>query len=304
MATRRSIAGITVLTLLALVVGAGALGDRPTGKASPSAESPGNGLVQLKDDADRLVAQATSVSASEQSSPPGEAPSASVFVVLALFAADLVLCYYLAARHSREDAVVAVLGITLVAAAALVFAMTDFGGASRAVPPLSDGAGSGLLDPAASAASERTVLLVALGALSLAAPLAALALRGTGTESWTPTGDDGEGTADDTRETHGEVAAVAGHAADRIADDAPPDNAVYQAWREMTDALDVPDPETSTPGEFQAAAVDAGMDSEDVAVLTDLFETVRYGDQTATEERERRAQQALRNVERTYGGAS
>jgi len=99
-----------------------------------------------------------------------------------------------------------------------------------------------------------------------------------------------------------EFAAAAGRAADRIegADDV--DNEIYRAWVEMTTYLDVPHPESSTPGEFAAAAVDAGIDREDVSELTDLFERVRYGHTAATSEREARALDALRRIEAQYGG--
>ncbi len=98
------------------------------------------------------------------------------------------------------------------------------------------------------------------------------------------------------------IGAAAGAAADRIDADADVSNEVFRAWREMTRHLRVDRPAASTPAEFADAAVDAGMDPDDVAELTDLFEAVRYGGQTATDERARRARAALRRIERTYGG--
>lgn len=98
------------------------------------------------------------------------------------------------------------------------------------------------------------------------------------------------------------IGRAAGRAADRIEGDAAPDNAVYQAWKEMTDLLDVPNPAASTPAEFAAAAVDAGMDSEDVAELTALFEAVRYGAAEPTADREARAVDSLRRIEVAYAG--
>jgi hypothetical protein len=65
----------------------------------------------------------------------------------------------------------------------------------------------------------------------------------------------------------------------------------------MTRHLDVPNPESSTPAEFAAVAVEAGIDREDVEELTALFEAVRYGGESPTEDRERRALEALRSVE-------
>jgi hypothetical protein len=98
-----------------------------------------------------------------------------------------------------------------------------------------------------------------------------------------------------------EVAAAAGRAADRIEDADDVDNEIYRAWVEMTNYLDVEHPESSTPGEFAAAAIDAGIEPDTVAELTDLFERVRYGSTAATTEREQRALDALRRIETQYG---
>lgn len=103
-----------------------------------------------------------------------------------------------------------------------------------------------------------------------------------------------------------DVAAVgraAGRAADRIEADVDVENAVFRAWREMTRELDVDNPTASTPAEFAAAAVDAGMAREDVTELTELFEAVRYGGHDPDADRERRAVDALRNIQRTYADA-
>ncbi|MEE6211192.1 DUF4129 domain-containing protein [Salarchaeum sp. III] len=139
------------------------------------------------------------------------------------------------------------------------------------------------------------VLLLAL-AVALAV-LVYLFVRGSG--------DDEEG--DELREPESEesldaVATAAGVAADRIEDDADVENAVYRAWRDMTDSLDIASPETTTPAEFARAARDAGMDSRHVDTLTEVFREVRYGDAPVTEERERRALDALRDIEAAYGG--
>jgi len=98
------------------------------------------------------------------------------------------------------------------------------------------------------------------------------------------------------------LAAAAGRAADRIEDADDVDNEIYRAWVEMTEYIDVEHPESSTPGEFAAAAVDAGIDRDDVVELTDRFERVRYGHTAPTAEREARARDALRRIESQYGG--
>ncbi|MFB6228781.1 MAG: DUF4129 domain-containing protein [Halobacteriales archaeon] len=96
------------------------------------------------------------------------------------------------------------------------------------------------------------------------------------------------------------VGAAAGRAADRLERDASADNEVYRAWREMTALLDIPDPQTSTPGDFETAAIEAGMGRNDVRELTRLFEDVRYGDADPSTERERRAIDVFRRIEARY----
>jgi hypothetical protein len=90
---------------------------------------------------------------------------------------------------------------------------------------------------------------------------------------------------------------AAGDAADRIAAGADVDNEVYRAWREMTDHVALPAPETSTPAEVAETARNAGVSPERVDALTDLFREVRYGGADATEDREQRALDALRAIE-------
>lgn len=100
-----------------------------------------------------------------------------------------------------------------------------------------------------------------------------------------------------------DFARAAGRAADRIEEhNADVDNSVYRAWHEMTALLDVASPETSTAGEFADAAVDFGLDEEDVSELTRLFEEVRYGDKDASV-REDRAVDILRRFEAEYENA-
>ncbi len=141
------------------------------------------------------------------------------------------------------------------------------------------------------------LLVVALGV--------AVFMLVTGTSD-TPDGDD-EPTPS-TPETSPDVAAVgraAGAAAERIeSGDGDVENEVFRAWREMTTLLDVPNRQSATPAEFAAAAVDAGMERDDVTELTNLFEAVRYGGAEATTARERRAVDALRNIESTYADQS
>lgn len=98
-----------------------------------------------------------------------------------------------------------------------------------------------------------------------------------------------------------DVAAAAGRAADRIEEgNVDIDNEVYRAWREMTQLLNVPNPDSSTPGEFAQVAIDVGMRQSDVNELTHLFEEVRYGGIDPTEEQEQMAVDTFRNIEDEY----
>lgn len=156
--------------------------------------------------------------------------------------------------------------------------------------------GSGGLDPGSTTApSTPSILLTALLGVTLLAALVLL-VKSTGGE--TPETADPEPTPD--HDVQVAVGRAAGAAADRLESSGDLDNEVYRAWREMTRHLDVPRPESSTPVEFAAAAVEAGMAREDVADLTRLFEEVRYGDRPATPEREERALAALRRIEEGY----
>lgn len=95
------------------------------------------------------------------------------------------------------------------------------------------------------------------------------------------------------------VGRSAGEAADRIEAEAPVTNEVFRAWYEMTRQLDVRDPATTAPDEFEARAIETGMDPDDVARLTTLFEEVRYGERDP-DSREERAVAALRRIETAY----
>ena len=141
------------------------------------------------------------------------------------------------------------------------------------------------------------LLLLGLG-IALVAAVALLFVSSSGAEPETE-----EAVAEPDEEP--DVAAVgraAGEAADRIEETTDVENEVYRAWREMTTHLDVANPQSSTPAEFAAAAVEAGMAREDVDRLTSMFEEVRYGGESPTEEREQQALEALRRIEREYAG--
>jgi len=141
-----------------------------------------------------------------------------------------------------------------------------------------------------------SLLLVALLAVAVVAAAAAVVV-GSGDDAVV---HDDEPVPEEEEQRRAALGAVAGEAADRIAADGDVDNEVFRAWRRMVDLLDVEDPETTTPGEFAAAAVDAGVDADDAGELTRLFEDVRYGDADPTGDREERAVAALRRIEGEY----
>jgi hypothetical protein len=165
------------------------------------------------------------------------------------------------------------------------------------------GGGAGAFgDTVGSTVSAPTLLLYVLLFVALAGSALLLVLS-TGDES-----DPGGGSAgEDTPTDVAAVAEAAGEAADRIeagedgAAEAGLDNDVYRAWAEMTRHLDVENPAASTPAEFADAAVAAGMDRDDVADLTRVFEEVRYGHAEPTPALEERAVGALRRIEAAYG---
>ncbi|AUX09808.1 hypothetical protein AArcSl_2183 [Halalkaliarchaeum desulfuricum] len=131
------------------------------------------------------------------------------------------------------------------------------------------------------------------------------ALLATTVAFLTGTTDQNESNAQQENEADEEIdrAAVgraAGRAAERLTREGNVDNEVYRAWREMTELLEVSDPETSTPEEFASAAIEAGFGKRDVYLLTRLFEDVRYGKREPSPERERRAIRTFRRIETRY----
>lgn len=136
-------------------------------------------------------------------------------------------------------------------------------------------------------------LLVLLGLLIIGTAVIVLRDRGT---SMPDTADEEEPTGPDAEA----VGRAAGRAAERLTAETDVDNEVYRAWREMTDLLEVDEPETTTPGEFATAAIDAGLGQSDVDELTRLFEDVRYGPIQPSEDLEQRAISVFRRIEDRY----
>lgn len=157
-----------------------------------------------------------------------------------------------------------------------------------------DGSGSGELRSVRNLA----LIVAVVGFAGLAAYLF------TGSDRRSSVADD-DGPDDETAvdDDVSDVGRIAGRIADQLEnrdDDEPLENRVYEAYREMTDRLDVPTEQSTTPQEFAEAAAERGMADDDVADLTALFEAVRYGGYAATADREAEAVETLRRIERRY----
>ena len=292
---------LALLAVLALGAAAATLDDTATaGGIGGSGSSSGVGVG----DGDRFDLGGVNLTGTGTAPPLPDVVGQVIAVLLTAVAAFGVYVFY------REHGIRGLLAVTSVVATflALLYLLSrglggaiDLGGRSGLIggqePTIPGGAPAGPESNALSVMEPPTVLVVLFG----------LVLVGGAAVVFRLTGDDvAEVDPGEASSPAPDVAAVgqaAGRAADRIEADEAVENAVFRAWREMTGGLDVANPASSTPSEFASAAVDAGMDHEDVAELTGLFEAVRYGGLDADADRERRAVAALRNIERTYADA-
>lgn len=149
----------------------------------------------------------------------------------------------------------------------------------------------------------RNLILAAIGLIFLGAVVYAYRLRG----GHAPTTSDSSSTDNAGQGDRTPVEAVAdsaGQAAHRLREDGSTtlENEVYEAWYEMTAALPVRNPDTTTPAEFAAVAKQVGMAEGDVDELTRLFEDVRYGGAEVTATTEQRAVELFERIETTYAG--
>jgi len=81
-----------------------------------------------------------------------------------------------------------------------------------------------------------------------------------------------------------------------------PAHAVERAWLGMVRHLDLDRPGTMTTSECASAAIEAGLDREAVARLTETYEEVRYGGRPVTDQREEAAEQSRDRLD-VGGGA-
>ncbi|MFC4246319.1 DUF4129 domain-containing protein [Natribaculum luteum] len=243
--------------------------------------------------------------------PPADDPSAGgsfpafleyLLAALVVLLA-LALAWYLLVHRRELVKILAVVLVVSVVVTAIVLALSqlDWGSAMNATPETpatnetpggSPGDGEGEMLPIS--------LAPVFAVLAVVAAIFAGALVVSRDDERDVTVDTD---SDLTDEDVAAVGAAAGQAAERIeGDDASDtlDNEIYRTWRDMTRLLEVDRPETSTPGEFATAAVEAGMDRAHVNELTRLFEDVRYGHAEPTAELESRAIAVLREIEATY----
>ena len=228
-------------------------------------------------------------------------PLSAWYGSLAYFGAAAMLVYLVKRRYSFGAAF---LGLYAIAPPVLLgyFLGTDC--ASVGGPGLGNGTVGGAANatqsPVASVDVPPALILGLFGVVLVAT--AAVLFRASGDQQITTMEEEAvdEGEGADVMD----LAQAAGRAADRLEEhNADVDNEVYRAWWEMTSMLDVPNPDSATPGEFAEAAVDVGLGEEDVAELTRLFEEVRYGKRDP-ESREQLAIDVFRNIEDEYGGST
>jgi hypothetical protein len=242
---------------------------------------------------------------------PGEAIPVSfpgaVLAILAVITIIALLVHVVsdwraAARGLLALAVVAGVGVILLQ----VVASLSGPGAPPTVEPgngsVFGGGGGGGSDSAdVSSPSPGPVIILLVVGLGLAVAVVGARVRPTATRRNAPETD----TANETGPAA--VRNAAGRAANRLTGDANDagttarehdhENDVYRAWHELTTSLSVPEPQTTTPGEFADAAVAAGLDRDDVEELTRLFEAARYDEGAPAEAEERRAVTIFRRLE-------
>lgn len=231
---------------------------------------------------------------------PGGAPAPAVAASPAVAVAFLLLAVVVAAvllRNGDRAIAMAVGGVTALAALAVLAWLFAGGGSTApgATDPVtgSTPAGGSGEDAGGGTATAPLVLLGTFlaGVCVVGAAVAVHRWRGDAE----PDGESGAVDADPAA-----VGRAAGRAAERIRSETPTaDNAVYRCWVEVTELADAEAPETYTPAEFAAAAVEAGMDEDDVEELRRLFEDVRYGDADPAA-RESRALSVFERIETAY----
>ncbi|WP_436909176.1 DUF4129 domain-containing protein [Halosimplex marinum] len=296
MADRLAAAAVVVLCVVALALTASTL-------SATSSNQRGAGEGESVGATDDPLGQQTPTNGSAPDAPglPGE-------WVAGLIAAAVILAVPAALLVGRANAlgVAAAVVAFVVLLGLYLFLSGTFDGSSmgQSLPnvsgsPLGGGGDMGSADESAADNARDLPSLVTFGVVGFAL-VAALGLIYYASASVDASVDPAPPAEPDAPDREA-VGAAAARAAERIDDHSgDAENAVYEAWVEMTGALDVADPATSTPGEFAAAATGAGMDADRVSELTDLFERVRYGSEPVTADHERRAVETLRAIQAAH----
>lgn len=290
-----------LLRLVAVVVGIGAIGLAAATVDSPVEFGGSGGFGSGDGDGSEFGGQPEVVRPVD----PVEFPPVLEYLVYALLVVGTTVVVWYLLTHRRDALRVLALALvmTLLVFVVIAFfpelspAASDVDAPGGVVGEGGDGIGGD--EPGAPSLEPLLVVLAAL----LAIVVVGLALARGDDSSDAVT----ELEADESSDGATEAAAVgtaAGRAADRLEGTTDVDNEIYRAWRELTRPLEVDRPDSSTPGEFAAAAVEAGIDRDHVDELTRLFEAVRYGHEEPTPERERKAAAVLRRIEAAYADES
>jgi len=299
-----------LLVVAVVLLSVGGLAIAAATVSTPSSSDPGTGPGEAAGEDDEGASDAPGSSSGTDDS--GESRlivvlGVIVFVVgvlttLAMFAK------WLTPRRTVGLAIVigVVAVVSLLVLGALMDTVPEMGGVQMEPKNGTDGGGGGGTGGEAASDSPRsgteaTPLLFGIVGLAMVL-LAAAVYRYSGTDVDIAL-EEGTDETDEPSSVQA-VGQAAGRAADRLEAESDLENAIYRAWREMTDALDVAQPRTTTPEEFAEIAIEAGMSDEDVRELTRVFEEVRYGNRQPTPEREQRSQEALRRIQRTYAGGN
>ncbi|WP_338003094.1 DUF4129 domain-containing protein [Natronoglomus mannanivorans] len=220
---------------------------------------------------------------------------------LVYFGAIVAVVYLIKRRYSSGAAMISVYGLAPIVLTAYFLGTScpDRDGRGLGDADLGGDGGGGAGDALMTTPEISPIWLVGVFGILLVAA-AAVMIRASGDQTVELEDEDEEIEQPDVRD----LAQAAGEAADRLEKhNADVDNAVYRAWWEMTRLLEVPNPDSATPGEFAAAAVDLGIAEDDVDELTTLFEEVRYGKRDPAS-REQLAIDVFRSIESEYGGGS
>jgi len=298
MADRAAAAVVVVLCVVALALTASTL-------SATSSNQRGSGEGESVGVNDEPLGQSTPTNQSAPDAPglPGDWVALLVAAAVALAIPSALLMGYDRALGIAVALVVFVglFGLLLVLSGTLDGTAVDQALPNATGDPLGGGGDRGSVDESAADNERDLPSLVTFGVVGFAL-LAALGLIYYASASVDASVDPSPPPEPDAPDREA-VGAAAARAADRIDDhEGDAENAVYEAWVEMTTALDVPDPATSTPGEFADAAAAAGMDETRVAELTDLFERIRYGSEPVTVDHERRAVETLRAIQAAQEG--